>query len=119
MKPHIFGTGVNLPFADNSFDLVTCYSVIPYVDDIDTFLNEMFRVIKPKGIAVIIIMNLRGLALHPNEFHPNKYNSKQLQQKLNQHGFNSIKHKNLKTLFYSTYFDFSSVYAYAIVTPKK
>ena len=119
MKPHIFGTGTNLPFPDNSFDLVTCYSVIPYVPEIDKFLNEMFRVLSPKGVAVIIIMNLRGLALHPNEYHPNKFNSKQLDNKLSEHGFESIKYKNLKALFYSKYFDFTSVYAYAIVTPKK
>ena len=119
LKPHIFGSGIKLPFLDNSFDLITCYSVIPYVEEIDEFLNEMHRVIQPNGTAVVIIMNLKGLALHPNEYHPNKYNSKALEKKLNEHGFKSIKQKNLKALFFSKYFDKTSVYAYAIVSPKK
>jgi len=119
LRPDIFGSGTKLPFHDKSFDFITCYSVIPYVEEIDDFLNEMYRVLQPKGIAVVIIMNLRGLALHPNEYHPNKYNSKKLGEKLSEHGFKSIKHKNLKAALFSKYFDATSVYAYSIVSPTK
>ncbi|MEX1053800.1 MAG: class I SAM-dependent methyltransferase [Nitrosopumilaceae archaeon] len=118
-KPDIFATGATLPFANNTFDLITCYSVVPYVKEVDSLFNEMYRVMKPEGVAIIIIMNLRGLELQPNTHFHNRYNSKKLHEKLKQHHFKSIKFRNLKTLFFSTYFDLTSVYAYAIVTPKK
>jgi len=79
----------------------------------------MFRIIKPSGIAVVIIMNLRGLNLQPQTHFENRYNSTQLHAKLKQHGFTSIKFKNPKAFFFSTYYDRTSVYAYAIVTSKK
>ena len=118
-SPDIFSSGIALPFNNDSFDLITCYSVVPYVEKIDDFFNEIFRVTKSKGIIVIIIMNLRGLALDPNGYYPNRYDSKKLHEKLTQHNFKSVKSKNIKALFYSTYYDLTSVYSYAIVTPKK
>lgn len=79
----------------------------------------MYRVIKPSGTAVVIIMNLRGLALQPKTHFENRYNSSQLHAKLKEHGFKSIKYKNPKAFFLSMYYDRTSVYAYAIVQPKK
>lgn len=63
-------------------------------------------------------MNLRGLDLDPDGYYPNRYNSRKLHVKLKQHNFKSIKTRNIKDLFFSTYFDLISVYAYAIVTQK-
>ena len=117
--PEIFGIGKFLPFLDNSFDFVSCYSVLPYEKDVNKFFSEIFRIIKPTGVAVIIIMNLKGLSLHPDTDYPTKYNSSQLNKKLNEHGFRSLKLRNPKALFFSTYFDLTSVYSYAIVSPKK
>ena len=118
-EPDIFGTGICLPFPDNSFDFVSCYSVLPYEKDVDKFFSEIFRIMKPTGVAVIIIMNLRGLALHPYTDYPTRYTSSQLNKKLNEHGFRSLKFQNIKALFFSTYFDLTSVYSYAIISPKK
>jgi ubiquinone/menaquinone biosynthesis C-methylase UbiE len=118
-KPDIYGNGETLPFSDNSFDLITTYSVVPYVKNIDKFFNEIYRVLKPSGTVVVIIMNLRGLALQPKTKFENRYNSRQLNKKLNQHGFSSILEKNPKAFFFSKYFDLSSVYAYAVVRKKK
>jgi len=86
---------------------------------VDKFFEEMFRVMKSLGVAVIIIMNLKGLALQPKTNFEHKLNSNELHNKLKQHGFKSIKHKNPKVFFLSTYYDMTSVYAYAIVTLKK
>jgi len=118
-KPDVFSSGSNLPFPDNSFDFINCYSVIPYVKNPDDLFSEIYRVLKHNGVAVIIIMNLRGLALQPNTFFENRYNSKALHKKLSEHKLRSIKAKNLKALLFSAYYDKTSVYAYAIVTPKK
>ncbi len=119
IKPDIFADGSNLSFRDNTFDLLVSYAVIPYVEKVDNLLEEMYRVIKPKGIALIIIMNLRGLALHPDTNFKNKYDSAKLNQKLKEHRFKSIIEKNVKAWFWSKYYDRTSVYSYAVMTPRK
>jgi len=118
-KPDIYTSGTNLPFVNNSFDFINCYSVIPYVKNPDTLFSEIYRVLKSEGTAVMIIMNLRGLDLQPKTHFENRYSSKKLHQKLREHNFISIKPKNLKALLFSSYYDRTSVYSYAIVTPKK
>ena len=40
ITPDIFSSGEFLPFKDNSFDFITCYSVIPYVKNIDRFFDR-------------------------------------------------------------------------------
>jgi len=119
ITPDIFSSGEFLPFKDNSFDFITCYSVIPYVKNIDRFFDEMNRVMQSSGVAIIIIMNIKGLNLQPETKFEQRYSSKDLQKKLEEHNFISIKHSNPKAFFLSTYYDKKSVYAYAIVKPKK
>lgn len=118
-KPELYSSGTDLPFRDNSFDFVNSYSVVPYVKNPDKLFSEIFRVLKKDGVAIIIIMNLRGLALQPETHFENRYSSSDLHKKLRKHSFKSIKWRNVKALFFSTYFDLTSVYSYAIVTPKK
>ena len=43
----------SLPFADESFDLVTCFLVMPHVPDDKTALTELARVLKPGGTLAI------------------------------------------------------------------
>ena len=118
-RPEICGTAVCLPFKDDSFDFLYSYSVLSYVNDLDETLNEIYRVLKPNSEAVFIVVNPRGMALHKDVDWKNRLHQKILHQKLKEHGFNSIKNKNLKAWFYSTYYNFSSVYAYAIVRSQK
>ncbi len=119
IAPDVYADGIFLPFKNDSFDLVTSFSVIPYVKNIDQFFDEVYRVLKKNGVGVFSIMNLRGLALHPNVEFPNRFNTSQLHKKLKQHKFISIKYRNPKVVFYSIYFDLTSVYGHAIVKPKK
>ncbi len=42
-----------LPIADNTFDLVTCFLVMPHVPDDTTALSELARVLKPGGTLAI------------------------------------------------------------------
>ena len=42
-----------LPFPDESFDLVTCFLVMPHVPDDRTALTELARVLKPGGTLAI------------------------------------------------------------------
>ncbi len=43
---------VNLPFADNSFDAVTCQTVLIHIENPQDALREMKRVLKPGGILI-------------------------------------------------------------------
>ncbi|MCG8669296.1 MAG: bifunctional 2-polyprenyl-6-hydroxyphenol methylase/3-demethylubiquinol 3-O-methyltransferase UbiG [Pseudomonadales bacterium] len=44
------GTGENLPFEDNSFDLISCCDVLEHVSDLEMVIQETARVLKPGGI---------------------------------------------------------------------
>jgi ubiquinone/menaquinone biosynthesis C-methylase UbiE len=48
----IRGDAQNLPFPDNSFDVVTCQTVLIHVRNPDLVLREMKRVVKPDGIVI-------------------------------------------------------------------
>ncbi len=119
LRPDVYGDAIVLPFHDNSFDLVTSFSVLPMIEHIDLVLDEMYRVLKPKGIILVVIMNLRGLALQPQTFFWNRYDSRQLNRKLKEHKFKTVMKNNLKALIWSTWFDKTSVYSYAVATPVK
>ena len=41
--------GVTLPFDNNSFDNIVCFQVLEHVEDYQSFLNEIVRVLKPRG----------------------------------------------------------------------
>ncbi len=45
----IFYDGAIFPFQDNSFDCIVCFQVMEHVSDIDLFINEIRRVLKPGG----------------------------------------------------------------------
>lgn len=42
-----------LPFADSTFDLVTCFLVMPHVPDDKIALSELARVLKPGGMLAL------------------------------------------------------------------
>ena len=114
-QPDFFGSAQNIPFKSDSFDFLCCITVLPYVKNIDKAIREIKRVMKTEAIAVIIVQNPRGMNLNKNENLTNRFTMKTLNQKLFSYGFRSIRHKNLKTFFYSTYYDLTSLYAFAIV----
>jgi len=64
----------DLPFADGSFDVVSCRLVIEHVDFPDAVLKEFYRVLRPGGRLAIFTPNLLhyfGVAasLTPHWFH--------------------------------------------------
>lgn len=44
--------GANLPYPDNSFDLIYCNQVMEHVRFPDALTNEAFRVLKPDGLFI-------------------------------------------------------------------
>jgi len=49
--------GEDLPFADGSFDIVTCCDVLEHVDDLSRVLAEISRVLAPAGLFLYDTIN--------------------------------------------------------------
>jgi SAM-dependent methyltransferase len=65
-SPNILcAAGEELPFPDDSFDLILSHEVLEHVQDDSTALREMMRVLRPGGRALIFVPN-RG---YPFETH--------------------------------------------------
>jgi len=65
----------NLPFKDETFDLVTATEVIEHLPDHNRFLNEVYRVLKPNGFLIISTPNqlqISSLMMKIVEFITNK-----------------------------------------------
>lgn len=59
------GVVEELPFDDNSFDIVFCYTVLEHVQDYKKAVDEMMRVLRPGGEVYIFMPNY----LFPREGH--------------------------------------------------
>ena len=57
------GLAESLPFADNSFDLVTCQTVLIHTAEPGTVLDEMIRVVRPGGLILLAEPNNAANAL--------------------------------------------------------
>src|ERR1700728_1657942 len=47
------GSAEQIPFKEDSFDLVTCQTLLLHVYDVPKVLKEMYRVLKPGGLLVV------------------------------------------------------------------
>ncbi len=48
----VIGTAEDLPFEDNSFDVVIMDAVLEHVEDVDASFLEISRVLKPEGVFI-------------------------------------------------------------------
>lgn len=49
----------NLPFNSSYFDFIHCFTVIEHVDDVEKVIDEMIRVLKPRGYIYLATINYR------------------------------------------------------------
>jgi len=61
----LFGDALQLPFADNSFDVVRCERVLQYIDNPYIAVLEMVRVLRPGGRIVLIDTDWTTAVLNP------------------------------------------------------
>jgi SAM-dependent methyltransferase len=58
--PIAVAAGEHLPFPDGCFDLVACLDVLEHVQDAERVLGEIYRVLKPGGVALATVPNRRA-----------------------------------------------------------
>jgi SAM-dependent methyltransferase len=54
------GSATELPFADNSFDLIWSHGVIHHIDGTAAAVDEFHRVLRPAGIALVMLYHRRS-----------------------------------------------------------
>jgi ubiquinone/menaquinone biosynthesis C-methylase UbiE len=55
------GSGEDIPFGDNCFDLILSMTSIEFSKEPERFVLEMVRVVKPDGLVVLAALNLLSL----------------------------------------------------------
>lgn len=89
-----------LPFRDDFFDVVICSEVLEHVVDVEACLSELYRVLKPEGIAMISVPRFwpeklcwfLSDAYHQNEGgHVRIFTKKKLLKKLKKTAFKPFK----------------------------
>ncbi len=64
----IVGDGTNLPLLDESFDTVTCNAVVEHVSRPVELVSEIFRVLKPRGFAQLMIPFVFPFHEYPGDY---------------------------------------------------
>lgn len=94
-KAEYFYDGRNLPFQNESFDLVLCNQVLEHVFNPDTFLKELNRVLVPGGRIILTVPFVWDEHEQPNDF--GRYTSFGLSHLMRENGFDVIYLKKLNS----------------------
>ncbi|MCP4435902.1 MAG: glycosyltransferase [Actinomycetia bacterium] len=66
--PDLYGDGLALPFADDSFDLVQSQAVLEHVPDPQRAVDEIVRILKPGGLAYFEVAFMQPLHAVPSHY---------------------------------------------------
>jgi|TARA_B110000483_G_scaffold240625_1_gene321640 ubiquinone/menaquinone biosynthesis C-methylase UbiE len=77
----------DMPYEDNSKEVIILFEAIYYVPDAKKFINECKRVLKPGGIVLIATANKVLEDFNPSPFSYNYYNCSELQTLFNEFNF--------------------------------
>lgn len=82
----LIGDGTNLPFDDDSFDLVTSFETIEHLYDRKLFLSELRRVLRPGGLLILSTPNANYTkpinGIPKNKYHVYEYKPDELRVEL-------------------------------------
>lgn len=65
MKNYVKSNGMHYTFADNSFDLITCYVSIHHMENLAIFFSEINRMLKPDGVLFVREHNANTHSIYP------------------------------------------------------
>ena len=74
-----------LPFSNNSFDLVVLFESIYYLENPDKFIAEARRVLRDDGILIVCTVNPLWEDFHPSKYSVYYYSAKELYEMLERH----------------------------------
>lgn len=77
----------NMPFADNSKDVVLLFEAIYYLPDVDEFIRECFRVLRPSGKVLIATANKDLYDFNPSPHSYKYYGVVELRELFFKYGF--------------------------------
>ena len=105
-----------MQFADNSFDLITCFTGLNYISKIDLAFKEIKRILKKDGLFIMEVINknelmriwrqiylfpyylLKALNLWPYKWFKKKYGKKKIIGLLKENDFEIIEYRGLRML---------------------
>lgn len=67
-QPDVLCSITDMPFDDSSFDAVVCGSVLEHIENPDTAVTEMFRVLRPGGTFIAWVPFLFRVHGDPNDY---------------------------------------------------
>ena len=82
-------SGTALPFVDGAFDLVVSMDVLEHVEGDVHMLEQLYRVLKPQGILILIVPSFQSLwsSRDVRLGHKRRYSLQELKQKVGRVGF--------------------------------
>ena len=80
-----------LPFEDNSFDVVILYEAIYYLNKPEDFIKESLRVLRKNGIIMICTVNKDWADFNPSPYSYKYFSAPELSGMLQGGGFSDIK----------------------------
>jgi SAM-dependent methyltransferase len=86
-----FYDGNQFPFADSTFDSLVANEVLEHVFNPDQFLDEIFRVVKPGGVALLTMPFVWDEHEQPHDFA--RYSSFGIKALLEKHGFEIVEQR--------------------------
>jgi len=104
-KLKVISAEARLPFESDFFDVITMFDVIEHIKNYETSLKEAYRILKKKGLLLIITPNSRSIlrfllgknwSWYKDPTHVNIFSEKRLRAMLKVIGFKNL---NFKTFF--------------------
>ncbi|MCP4650959.1 MAG: methyltransferase domain-containing protein [PVC group bacterium] len=117
--------GCSLPFQDESFDVVSSSEVIEHIDDINAFLKEIHRILKPEGVFVITTPSRFNYVTLIGKMIPRKfknrlrrlaYHPKQIEEEVDPHVREYLS-REMKKIFEDNYLKVEKIKSGALRVP--
>lgn len=99
----ICADGTKLPFEDKQYDVVVSFETIEHLEDHNTFVNQLHRVLKDNGTLIISSPN-KEIYPEGNEYHFRELTKKEFTAVLKKH-FKNIKIYNQNNFLVSSLFE--------------